>query len=117
MVPIVTCSLIGYIVAVGFLSVFSTAVNTLLLCLCEGRRVRARSKFIYFKREFEPFQEYIFKYIFLTIFLDCRINDGTEARPYFMPKGLMQFVASADYDLKGHQGAKGGEHQPLNVMR
>lgn len=54
---------------------------------------------------------------FLTIFLDCRINDGTEARPYFMPKGLMQFVASADYDLKGHQGAKGGEHQPLNVMR
>ena len=113
MVPIVACSLIGYIVAVGFFSVFSTAVNTLLLCFCEGRRVRARSKFIYFKREFEPFQEYIF----LTIFLDCRINDGTEARPYFMPKGLMQFVASADYDLKGHQGHKGGEHQPLNVMR
>jgi len=110
MVPIVACSLIGYIVAVGFFSVFSTAVNTLLLCFCEGRRVRARSKFIYFKREFE-------EYIFLTIFLDCRINDGTEARPYFMPKGLMQFVASADYDLKGHQGAKGGEHQPLNVMR
>ena len=112
MVPIVACSLIGYIVAVGFFSVFSTAVNTLLLCFCEGRRVRARSKFIYL-REFGPLQDYMF----YSFFIDCRINDGSEARPYFMPKGLMQFVASADYDLNGHQGAKGGEHQPLNVMR
>ena len=64
MVPIVTCSLIGYIVAVGFFSVFSTAVNTLLLCFCEGRRVRAWSKFIYFKREFESFQEYMFYFFF-----------------------------------------------------
>ena len=35
-VPVVVCVILGYIIASGFFAVFSTTVNTLMLCFCEG---------------------------------------------------------------------------------
>jgi uncharacterized membrane protein SpoIIM required for sporulation len=37
-VPIVVASVVGYIIAAGFYATFSTTVNTLLLCFCEGKK-------------------------------------------------------------------------------
>ena len=36
-VPIVIAFIVGYVVASGFYATFSTTVNTLLLCFCEGK--------------------------------------------------------------------------------
>ena len=36
-VPTVVAFVVGYIIASGFYATFSTTVNTLLLCFCEGR--------------------------------------------------------------------------------
>lgn len=99
-VPIVVAFVVGYIIAAGFYATFSTAVNTLLLCFCEGKN-----------RLFDQSDEN-------ALSLDCRINDGGETRPYFMSKSLMQFVQFADAKLS----AKGGpndesESAPLRVMR
>merc|ERR1711935_512783 len=81
-VPVVVCVILGYIIASGFFAVFSTTVNTLMLCFCE----------------------------------DCRVNDGTPEKPYFMPRGMMQFVAGADQSIKGGDYAA-GENVPLRTMR
>ena len=52
----------------------------------------------------------------MIFWLDCRVNDGSELRPYFMPKGLMSFVANADYDLSSGHMAKRDESTPLRAM-
>jgi len=39
-VPIVVSGIIGYIISAGFYATFSTSVNTLLLCFCEGNDIR-----------------------------------------------------------------------------
>jgi hypothetical protein len=36
-VPAIAAAIIGYIIAAGFYATFSTAVDTLLLCFCEGK--------------------------------------------------------------------------------
>ena len=36
-VPIVIAFIVGYVIASGFYATFSTTVNTLLLCFCEGK--------------------------------------------------------------------------------
>ena len=96
--PVVVCVILGYIIASGFFAVFSTTVNTLMLCFCEGNyRVKKRSKV-----KFD--------------YSDCRVNDGTPEKPYFMPRGMMQFVAGADQSIKGGDYAA-GENVPLRTMR
>merc|ERR1712193_556731 len=80
-VPVVVSSIIGYIIASGFFAVFSSAVNTLLLCFCE----------------------------------DCRVNDGTAEKPYFMPRGMMQFVTKADLSIKTGKGERSAERVPLRT--
>jgi len=46
---------------------------------------------------------------------DCRINDGSESRPYFMGRSLMKFVQSADAQIQGKLPE--GEREPLRAMR
>lgn len=36
-VPIIVAGIVGYIISAGFYATFSTSVNTLLLCFCEGK--------------------------------------------------------------------------------
>jgi len=81
-VPIFVCCILGYIISSGFFAVFSTAVNTLMLCFCE----------------------------------DCRVNDGTPEKPYFMPRGMMQFVATADHSIKSGK-YETEENVPLRTMK
>ena len=46
------------------------------------------------------------------------MNDGSTSKPYFMPKGLMQFVVKADYDLTLKRGKTlEDENMPLRTMQ
>ena len=114
-VPIVVCCILGYIISSGFFAVFSTAVNTLMLCFCEGK---ALSLFQGRCDSHLPKGQLSLIILFenTQILSDCRVNDGTPEKPYFMPRGMMQFVATADHSIKSGK-YENEENVPLRTMK